>query len=128
MGRAGLCSPASVTSLPAKGNTEDHISNSCYAARRTRTVVENAQSVVAVELLLAAQALELAELDLNAYPVGAGTAAAWGAVRALVPAMLGNDRWIYDEIALLRSLVAEGGLVEAVQSACGPLWQTQVAA
>ena len=35
----GLCGPASATSLPAKGNTEDHISNSCFAARRTRTAV-----------------------------------------------------------------------------------------
>jgi histidine ammonia-lyase len=50
-------------------------------------VVENAQAVVAVELLLAAQALELAERDLDAYPVGAWTAAAWSAVRAIVSAM-----------------------------------------
>ena len=45
--------PASVISLPAKANTEDHISNSCFAARRTRTVLENAQTVVAAEMLLA---------------------------------------------------------------------------
>lgn len=119
----GLCSPASATSLPAKGNTEDHISNSCFAARRTRTVVENAQAVVAVELLLAAQALELAERDLRAYPVGAGTAAAWSAVRAVVPAMLGDDRWIHDDIAHLKTMVADDHLAPAVQSTCGPLWE-----
>jgi histidine ammonia-lyase len=124
----GLCSPASATSLPAKGNTEDHISNSCFASRRTRTVVENAQAVVAVELLLAAQALELAERDLGAYPVGAGTAAAWAAVRASVPAMLGDDRWIHDDIEHLKSLVEDGRLATTVQSACGLLWPTQVTA
>ncbi|WP_197286462.1 aromatic amino acid lyase, partial [Achromobacter sp. 2789STDY5608621] len=124
----GLCGPASATSLPAKGNTEDHISNSCFAARRTRTVVENTQAVVAVELLLAAQALDLAEPDLAAYPVGAGTAAAWAAVRAAVPAMLGDDRWLHDDLAQLRARVADGSLAAATQSACGPLWQAREAA
>lgn len=124
----GLCGPASATSLPAKGNTEDHISNSCFAARRTRTVVENAQGVVTVEMLLAAQALDLAEPDLRAYPVGQGTAAAWSAIRAVVPAMLGDDRWVHDDIALLQSRVADGSLAAAVQSACGPLWSAQGAA
>lgn len=124
----GLCGPASATSLPAKGNTEDHISNSCFAARRTRTVVENAQAVVTVEMLLAAQALDLAEPDLRAYPVGQGTAAAWSAIRAVVPAMLGDDRWVHDDIALLQSRVADGSLAAAVQSACGPLWSAQGAA
>jgi histidine ammonia-lyase len=119
----GLCSPASATSLPAKGNTEDHISNSCFAARRTRAVVENAQAVVAVELLLGAQALELAERDLHAYPVGAGTASAWSAVRAVVPAMLCDDRWIYDDIEHIKVLVADGRLATTVQSTCGLLWK-----
>jgi histidine ammonia-lyase len=123
----GLCSPASATSLPAKGNTEDHISNSCFAARRTRTVVENAQTVVAVELLLAAQALDLAERDLHPFPVGAGTAAAWSAVRAVVPAMLGDDRWIHDDIVDVTSAVVAGRVSAAAQSACGPLWQAQTA-
>jgi histidine ammonia-lyase len=117
----GLCSPASATSLPAKGNTEDHISNSCFAARRTRTVVENAQAVVAIELLLAAQALDLAERDLGEYPVGVGTAAAWREVRTRVPAMFGDDRWIHDDIAQVISLVVDGSLPASVQSACGPL-------
>ncbi|MES2613551.1 MAG: aromatic amino acid ammonia-lyase [Pseudomonadota bacterium] len=118
----GLCSPASATSLPAKGNTEDHISNSCFGARRTRTVVDNTQAVVAVELLLAAQALDLAERDLPAHPVGAGTAAAWRAVRTRVPAMLGDDRWLHDDLDQVKALVADGGLAAAVQAACGPLW------
>jgi histidine ammonia-lyase len=124
----GLCSPASATSLPAKGNTEDHISNSCFAARRTRSVVENAQAVVAVELLLAAQALDLAERDLPAHPVGAGTAAAWRAVRTRVPAMLGDDRWLHDDVDAVKSLVVDGSLAAAVQAACGPLWPMPVVA
>lgn len=118
----GLCSPASATSLPAKGNTEDHISNSCFAARRTRTVVENAQTVVAVEMLLAAQALDLAERDLSAFPVGKGSRAAWRAIRAHVPATLGDDRWVHDDIEMMRGLVVRGAISDAVEAACGSLW------
>ena len=119
----GLCSGASATSLPAKGNTEDHISNSCFAARRTRTVVDNAQAVVAVELMIAAQALDLAERDLASYPVGVGTAAAWSAIRTVVPAMLDDDRWVHDDISEVKALIADGRLADAVQAACGSLWQ-----
>ncbi|MGN8084019.1 MULTISPECIES: HAL/PAL/TAL family ammonia-lyase [Variovorax] len=118
----GLCSPASATSLPAKGNTEDHISNSCVAARRSRTVVRNAQTVVAVEMLLATQALDLAERDLAAFHVGTGTQAAWDAVRVHLPASLGNDRWVFEDIEILRSLVEDGSILRAVEDAVGPLW------
>jgi histidine ammonia-lyase len=121
----GLCSPASATSIPAKANTEDHISNSCVAARRTRTVVANTRAVVAVELLLGAQALDLAERDLASYPVGEGTAAAWRTVRATVPAMLGDDRWLHDDIALVAGMLRDGSLRTSVESVCGPLWPKQ---
>lgn len=117
----GLCSPASVHSLPAKGNTEDHISNSCVAARRTRTVIENAQTVVAVEMLLAAQALDLAQRDLGAFPIGAGSRAAWDAIRLRVPAALDGDRWVHDDIEAVRQLVVAGSIRDAVEARVGPL-------
>jgi histidine ammonia-lyase len=123
----GLCSPASATSLPAKGNTEDHISNSCVAARRARAVVQNAQTVIAVEMLLATQALDLAERDLAAFPVGAGTKAAWDAVRAHLPASLGSDRWVFDDIEVLRSLVVGGEISRAVDVAVNSLWPEESA-
>lgn len=118
----GLCSPASVISLPAKGNQEDHISNSCFAARRTRTVVENAQAVIAAEILIAAQALDLAHEALSNFPVGLGTRATVDRVRSQVPAMLGNDRWVHDDIETIKRLVAGGGLIEAVEAVCGDIW------
>lgn len=118
----GLCSPASVTSLPAKGNQEDHISNSCFAARRTRTVVENAQAVVSAELLIAAQALTLTQRVYADFPVGKGAYAALATVRSVVPAMLGDDRWIYDDVESVRGLVRDGKLIDAVSAACGNIW------
>jgi histidine ammonia-lyase len=113
-----LCGPASATSIPAKGNTEDHISNSCFAARRTRTVVENCQSIVAVEYLLAAQALDLIERDLKDYPVGKGSALAWRALRERVPAALSGDRWVHDDIEAARQLVASYAIGSRVHDAC----------
>jgi histidine ammonia-lyase len=118
----GLCSPASATSLPAKGNTEDHISNSCFAARRTRTIVANAQTVVAVEMLLAAQALDLVERDLRKFPVGQGTQAAWAAMREHIPATLGEDTWVHDDVERARRLIVAGTIVSGVESKIGNLW------
>ncbi|HYS53251.1 MAG TPA: histidine ammonia-lyase [Thermoanaerobaculia bacterium] len=53
-----LCHPASVDSIPTSSNAEDHVSMSTYAARKMRTVLRNAQNVIAIELMVAAQALD----------------------------------------------------------------------
>jgi histidine ammonia-lyase len=53
-----LSHPASVDSIPTSANSEDHVSMSTHAGRKMRTVLGNVQSVVAIELLVAAQALE----------------------------------------------------------------------
>ena len=53
-----LAHPASVDSIPTAANSEDHVSMSTHAARKLRTVVSNAQAVLAIELLVAAQAVE----------------------------------------------------------------------
>lgn len=117
----GLCSPASTISLPAKGNTEDHVSNSCFAARRSRTIVENTQAIVAAELLVAAQAIDLSAPHLNEYPLGLGTAAAFKAVRQKVPPTLGDDRWVYDDLEAVKAMVIDGTFRRAVEAVCAPL-------
>ncbi|HYH07206.1 MAG TPA: histidine ammonia-lyase [Thermoanaerobaculia bacterium] len=53
-----LAHPASVDSIPTGANAEDHVSMSTHAARKLRTVIANVQSVLAIELLCAAQAIE----------------------------------------------------------------------
>jgi histidine ammonia-lyase len=53
-----LAHPASVDSIPTGANAEDHVSMSTHAARKLRTVLANVQSVLAIELLTAAQAVE----------------------------------------------------------------------
>ncbi|MFM8347760.1 MAG: histidine ammonia-lyase, partial [Bacteroidota bacterium] len=53
-----LCSPASVDSIVSSNGQEDHVSMGANAATRTRQVVENLYSILGIELLAAAQALE----------------------------------------------------------------------
>jgi histidine ammonia-lyase len=53
-----LAHPASVDSIPTGANAEDHVSMSTHAARKLRTVLSNVQSILAIELLTAAQAVE----------------------------------------------------------------------
>jgi histidine ammonia-lyase len=55
----GLAHPASVDSLPTSANQEDHVSMSTYAARRLRDMTDNASGIVAIELLAAAQGVDL---------------------------------------------------------------------
>ncbi|MFP5246147.1 MAG: histidine ammonia-lyase, partial [Thermoanaerobaculia bacterium] len=53
-----LAHPASVDSIPTGANAEDRVSMSTHAARKLRTVLSNVQSILAVELLTSAQAVE----------------------------------------------------------------------
>ena len=53
-----LAHPASVDSIPTGANAEDHVSMSTHAARKLRTVLANVRSILAIELLCAAQAVE----------------------------------------------------------------------
>jgi histidine ammonia-lyase len=54
-----LAHPASVDTIPTSGNQEDHVSMSLWAARKALQVVENARRVLTVELMAAAQGIEL---------------------------------------------------------------------
>jgi len=53
-----LAHPASIDNLPTSGGKEDHVSMGMTAANKLRTIVENAELVIAIELLAAAEGLE----------------------------------------------------------------------
>lgn len=53
-----LAHPASVDSIPTAANAEDHVSMSTHAARKMGTILANARQVLAIELLVAAQAID----------------------------------------------------------------------
>lgn len=62
-----LAHPASVDSIPTSSNSEDHNSMATIAARKLRTVLANARHTLAIELLVATQALEWATLYEDLY-------------------------------------------------------------
>ena len=112
----GLCMPASVDSIPSSASREDHVSMGPIAARRFVDVIDNAERVIAIELMAAAQSV-----DLRApLTPGIGTAAAWKKVRELVPP-LAEDRILYKEIELLAELVRSGELETAVRAVLAPV-------
>ncbi|MGN6478196.1 MAG: aromatic amino acid lyase, partial [Flavipsychrobacter sp.] len=54
-----LCTPASVDSIVSSNGQEDHVSMGANAATKLRRVILNVQRVLAIELMTAAQAIEL---------------------------------------------------------------------
>ena len=121
MENRGLSMPGSVDSIPGKSNAEDHVSNSTWCGRKARTIVENAEQVVAVELLMAAQALSLVAPVAKDYPLGKGSRAAMEAIRDVIEPALQGDRWYATEMGQALALVRSGAVVEAVESAVGAL-------
>lgn len=91
-----LAHPASVDSIPTSANQEDHVSMGTIAARKIREVIDNTETVLAIELLTAAQALEFRDHS----KLGRGTVAAYRAIRAKVPA-LDTDRVLATDIHCL---------------------------
>jgi len=114
-----LCMPGSVDSIPAKGNSEDHVSNSTWCARKAATVVANTQYIVGVEMLLAAQALTMTETLLPGFVLGQGTLAAYDEIRRQIPACLDGDRWFHNDIVVAQSFVVSGSVRGAVERAIG---------
>ncbi|SNS84806.1 histidine ammonia-lyase [Noviherbaspirillum humi] len=114
-----LSMPGSVDSIPAKGNAEDHISNSTWCARKAAQVLANTRYIVGVEMLLSAQALTMTEGMLPGFALGRGTQAAYDEIRRQIPACLEGDRWYHDDIAVAHSFIASGSVRGAVENAVG---------
>jgi histidine ammonia-lyase len=96
---------------------EDHVSMGWSAARKLRTALANLARILAVEAVCAARGLELrAPLE-----PGAGSGAAVAAIRAAGVPGPGPDRHLSPELAEAERLIAEGGIVRAVEEAVGEL-------
>jgi histidine ammonia-lyase len=111
-----LAVPASVESIPTSGTMEDHVSMGWDAGLKALRSVESAATVLAIEALCAAQALDL-RAPLQPSPAGR---AVLGLVRSRVPT-LDADRPLAPDIAAVVSLVREGSLLAAAESAVGPV-------
>ncbi len=105
-----LASPASVDSIPTSAGQEDHVSMGATAARKGWDILTNTQYVVAMELLAAAQALDLRQLGR----LGRGVAVAYDLIRSKVTPLV-EDRVLAPDIEQVFLLVRSGELVEKVR-------------
>ncbi|HEV2912246.1 MAG TPA: histidine ammonia-lyase [Pyrinomonadaceae bacterium] len=98
-----LAHPASVDNLPTSGGKEDHVSMGMTAAAKLRAVVENAEHVLAIELLAAAEGLEY-RAPLRP---GLGVRKAYETVRAIAP-RLARDRSLSDDMQSIGAAIRDG--------------------
>ena len=99
--------PASLDFLTVTEGAEDHACNALHCAEKLVQQIEQARYLVAIELIVAAQAVDLRQTDVAS--MGAGAQASYALVRALVP-MLGEDRALGPDIEALAQAIATGGL------------------
>ena len=111
-----LSHPACVDSIPTSANKEDHVSMGAISARKARSILQNAQYVLAIELMCGAQAMDL----LTHGRPGRGTTPAYQAVRDTVD-RLDEDRVLAGDIEALACCIRSGDLVARVESVIGPL-------
>ncbi|HEV8124703.1 MAG TPA: histidine ammonia-lyase [Gemmatimonadales bacterium] len=103
-----LCMPASIGSIPTDANQEDFVPMGMAAAFKARRILQNAQRVVAAELLSAAQGLDF----LKPLQPGRGVALLYRRIREATPPIktFTEDRSPAPDLARLAGLVAAGSL------------------
>ena len=95
-----LAHPSSVDSIPTSANMEDHVSMGCHAARHALLMIGYAEQIVSIELMIAAQALDL---RAPAKP-GHGSQEMLASIRKVVTFMK-QDRVLYPDINAVSRLV-----------------------
>ena len=98
-----LAHPASVDSLPTSANQEDHVSMATFAARRLGDMAENTATIVAIELLAAAQGIDFRRPLKTSQPLEEAHAI----VRRVAP-HLDGDRYLALDIEAVTPLVRDG--------------------
>lgn len=107
-----LAHPASVDSIPSSANQEDHVSMGTIAARKSRTILNNVQRVVATEIMAACQAIDFRD----GFKLGKGTSEAYKKVRETVK-FIEEDKIMYPELEKCTKLISTGDIVKVVEKA-----------
>jgi histidine ammonia-lyase len=105
-----LCHPASVDSIPSSGDQEDHVSMGMTAALKLEDVAWNTQTILGIEALCAAQAIDL----LAPLKPGVGTKQGHAIVRGIAP-KLERDRYLAPEIEAAAAAVREGAFARVAE-------------
>ncbi len=110
-----LCTPAAVASIPAAADQEDFVSMGMNTAIKNGQILANAHGVLGIELMGAAQAL-----DLRGFKPGRGVDAARRRIREAV-AFLDEDRSLYPDHTAMQELVKSCAVLAAVEAEVGSL-------
>ncbi len=110
-----LAHPAVVDSLPTSANQEDHVSMATFAARRLGDMAENAAGIVAIELLAAAQGIEMR----RPHATSPRLATALAAIRERAP-FLETDRPMSPDIRAVSEMVTDGWFRRHLNFAVAP--------
>jgi histidine ammonia-lyase len=110
-----LAAPLSIMPTIGADSVEDDSTGATHAALRVREQIDRMRMLAAIELIVAAQAVDLAAPS----SLGAGTAAAFDAVREWVD-VLGEDRPVGPDVErLTAAILTDGQLLERVRAAAG---------
>jgi histidine ammonia-lyase len=104
--------PASTQSIPSNGDNQDIVSMGLIAARNARRVLANNDVILAVELLAAAQAVDLARRQDG---LSRAARAAYHAVRSIA-GTLDHDRYMADDLEAVAAALGRGQLLAAIQA------------
>ncbi|MFI6054501.1 tyrosine 2,3-aminomutase [Streptomyces violascens] len=107
--------PASTQSVPSNGDNQDVVSMGLISARNARRVLANNQRILAVELLAAAQAVDISDRRDGLSPVARAT---YDTVRGHVP-FLDKDRWMSDDIETVAAALGRAEFLSAATARAG---------
>ncbi|MFQ3598287.1 MAG: histidine ammonia-lyase [Chloroherpetonaceae bacterium] len=111
-----LAHPAAVDSIPTSLGQEDHVSMGSISATKLHKVVQNVETVLAIELMCAAQALDF----LRPLKSGKAVEIAHEEIRKVV-SHADSDRLFHNDIEAVLRLVQSETIVRAVSQAVGKL-------
>ncbi len=111
-----LSHPAVVDNVSVSADQEDHVCMGSVTAMKLTEVIRNTETVVAIQLMAAAQALDFK----RPLKGGKGTEAAHQAIRSKLEKLV-DDRPLYPDIEIVTSLVRDGSIVAAVEAAVGEM-------
>lgn len=107
-----LAHPASVDSIPTSANQEDHVSMGVTAGLKARDVLRNVETVLAIELLCAAEGIDYR----RPLRSSAQLEAVHSLIRSQVP-HVDTDRPLYPDIKRVSEMIRDGRLRSAAHEA-----------
>ncbi|MDP6889199.1 MAG: aromatic amino acid ammonia-lyase [Candidatus Thalassarchaeaceae archaeon] len=110
-----LSHPAANQSIPAAADQEDFVSMGMTTTQKTQQIIKNCFGVLAIEMIAAAQAL-----DIRGGAPGKGVSAAHQVIRKYID-YLDDDRPLFPDNDRMVEILESGELLEAVESAIGKL-------